>query len=247
MRPALQPSRAPGERTCEQVPNAARRPGREPDHAGRRASPRPLLSSCEPDRGRHRGARRRPGHRRAAHRGLGCRARRAEPTSDLRVRRARGPGRGRGGARGAAAPPASSSVRTTRCWRRRRTARTLGLVRGSRIARARAAAAGPDGTPGQRRRAPSTCRSPRGCACLAATSPFGSRRWTRPDPRPGRRPDRRSPDRGDPAGLRGQHQSRAQDPDRRDLAAGRGGRGCGRRPRRRCASSPAGWVSSRPG
>ena len=40
-----------------------------------------------------------------------------------------------------------------------------------------------------------------------------------------------APDRGDPARLRGQRQPRAQDPDRRDLAARRGGRGRGRRPR----------------
>ena len=56
------------------------------------------------------------------------------------------------------------------------------------------------------------------------------RRRRRPGPAAGRGPDREPPGGRGPAGLRRQHQPRAQDPGRGARAAGRDGRGRGRRP-----------------
>ena len=110
------------------------------------------------------------------------------------------------------------------------TARTLGLVRGSRIVEPPAARPGPAVRRERRRRhhrAPADHRGRRAGQLLHRPGRPAGRG---PDPGAGRRPDRRPPDRADPPGLRGQRQPRAEDPDRRHLAAGRGGGGSRRRP-----------------
>ena len=56
-----------------------------------------------------------------------------------------------------------------------------------------------------------------------------------------------APGRGHPTRLRRQRQPRAEDPDRGDLAARRGGRGRRRRPRGGPSLRRPGWASSRPG
>ena len=105
-----------------------------------------------------------------------------------------------------------------------------------RAGRAGTARPGPPGPPG--RRDPrgrdgglDQRRQPADDELRGAGRPAGrGRRRRRPGAAADRGPDREPPGGGGPAGLRGQHQPRAEDPGRRARAAGRDGRGRRRRP-----------------